>query len=431
MKRGKKIGFWYSTSVVVGNMMGAGIFLLPVSLASYGGIGILGWICASAGAILLSFLFGALSKEAPDTIGGPYVFSRIGLGDFAGFLVAWGYWIAIWATNAAIAVALVGYLEVFIPALSHPLAAIGTGLGFIWAFTWINSRPLRTVVQVQLITTILKVIPIFLLGVVGIFFIDWDYFLPFNLSEESTLSAITSTTTLTLFAYLGMESAGIISAETEDAARTVNKSTVVGTSIAVVIYLTSAIAVAGLVSPDELIHSSAPFADAAYAFLGDTAKYVVAGCAVIATMGALNGWILLQGRIPQAAAQDNLFPALFGQVNKSSSPIIGIIISSILASLLMMINYSKSLAETFTFMITLSTLSCLIPYLFSSASYIIIQFNKGHTAMTKMMWVAILSFCFCIWVTIGCGQEIVFYGFLLLLAGMPFYVWLKRKSVDR
>lgn len=410
-------------------MIGAGVFLLPVSLAAYGGVGILGWICASIGAILLSFMFGALSKEAPYTLGGPYIFSRLGLGDFAGFLVAWGYWIAIWATNAAIAVALVGYFEVFIPVLQNPLPAILTGLSFIWLFSWINSKPLKTVASVQLITTILKVFPLLLIGIVGIFFMNWDYLRPFNRSDEPLLSAITSTTTLTLFAYLGMESAGIISAETENADTVVNKSTIVGTLIAVVVYLISAIAIAGLIPPEELVRSSAPFADAAQAFLGDTAKYVIAACAVFATMGALNGWILLQGRIPLAAAQDDLFPRLFGRINQHGSPILGIVCSSVLASMLMILNYSKSLADTFTFMITLSTLSCVIPYLFSAASYLIIRFRKGDLGLSKMMWASILSFIFCIWITIGCGQEVVFYGFLLLLAGMPFYVWLKRKAL--
>jgi len=424
-----KIGFWASTSVVVGNMIGAGVFMLPISIASYGGVGILGWICASIGAILLAIMFGALSQEAPDTLGGPYIFSRLGLGDFAAFLVAWGYWIAIWATNAAIAVALVGYLEVFFPFLHDPLPAILTGLAFIWLFSWINSKPLETVASVQMITSILKVVPLLLIGIVGLAFVDWSYFVPFNRSDEPLWSAITSTTTLTLFAYLGMESAGIISEETQDSDIIVNKSTIAGTLITVVVYLTSAIAIAGLIPTEQLINSSAPFADAAEAFMGPIAKYFIAGCAVIATMGALNGWILLQGRIPLAAARDKLFPRIFGDVNIHGSPVMGILCSSVLASALMILNYSKSLADTFTFMITLSTLACLIPYLFSAASYMIIRFNTGQVKLTKMMWISMLSFCFCIWVVIGCGAEIVFYGFILLLAGMPFYVWLMRNRL--
>ncbi len=423
----RKIGLFGSTSVVVGNMIGSGIFLLPASLAIYGGIGIIGWICSAAGAILLSFMFAKLGEYVPDSIGGPYVFSRIGLGDFAGFLVAWGYWLAIWSTNAAIAVALVGYLKVFFPILDTSITlAVGTGLGFLWLFTWINSKPLKTVASVQIITTILKVIPILLIGLVGLFYMNLDHFAPFNASEESNFSAITNAVTLTLFAFLGMESAVIVSGDTKDAKNTVKKSTIYGTLITVVIYIVCAVAILGIVPPEVLAQSNAPFADAAEIFIGPSARYVVAGCAVIATMGALNGWILLQGRIPMAAAQDKLFPTIFGKMNNNGSPIIGIIMSSVLASGLMVVSFSESLLDAFTFMIMLSTLSTIIPYIFSAASLAILSFQNEGRKISKNVILAFATFVFCLWVVYGCGQEIVFYGFFLLMLGIPFYVFLKR-----
>ena len=425
----QKIGLLGSTSVVVGNMIGSGIFLLPASLAIYGGIGIIGWICSALGAILLSLMFAELGQYAPDTIGGPYVFSRMGLGDFAGFLVAWGYWIAIWSTNAAIAVALVGYLKVFFPILdsSVPLA-VGTGLGFLWLFTWINSKPLKTVASVQIITTILKVVPLFLIGLVGFFYINWDHFTPFNLSEESNFTAITNSATLTLFAFLGMESAVIVSGDTKDAKDTVRKSTIIGTLITIVVYLLSAVAIMGIIPPESLVKSNAPFADAAEIFIGPSARYVIAGCAVIATLGALNGWILLQGRIPMAAAIDDLFPRVFAKENDNGSPFIGIVLSSILASVLMVFSFADSLVEAFTFMITLSTLSTIIPYLFSAGSLAIIGFQSEGPQISKKIVLASVTFAFCLWLLYGCGQEIVFYGFFLLMLGIPFYAYLKRRT---
>ena len=107
-----KIGLLTTTSLVIGNMIASGIFLLPAALANYGGIGLLGWVGSSAGAIALAILFSNLSKLIPNAIGGPYAFTRTGLGDFAAFLVAWGYWISIWSTNAAIAVTFVSYSTV-------------------------------------------------------------------------------------------------------------------------------------------------------------------------------------------------------------------------------------------------------------------------------------------------------------------------------
>lgn len=409
--------------MVVGNMIGSGIFLLPASLALYGPVGIVGWICAAIGAILLSLLFGHLAKYAPDKAGGPYAFSLLGLGDFAAFLVAWGYWIAIWATNAAIAVALVGYLSVFFPVLSDsvPLSII-VGLGFIWLFSYINTKPIKTVASVQVVTAVLKVIPILALGVIGIFYLETSHFEVFNLSEESMLGAITSTAALTLFAFLGMESAGIVSSDTEDAAKTVKRSTMIGTSVTVIAYMMSSIAIMGLIPADVLSESTAPFAEAGQKLWGPSARYMIAACAVCATIGALNGWILLQGRIPMAAASDHLMPSVFGKVNKHGAPVRGIIISSLLASVLMLLNYSKSLVEAFTFMMMLSTLSCLIPYLFSALSFIILKKKEGGTLLDPMIWVASICFVFCVWIVYGCGQEVVFYGFLLLLAGMPVYI---------
>jgi APA family basic amino acid/polyamine antiporter len=422
----KQIGFWAGTALVVGNMVGSGVFLLPATLAFYGGISLIGWICASVGSILLALVFGKLAQLSPNSNGGPYAYTRAGLGEFPGFLVAWGYWISIWCTNAAIAVALVGYLKVFFPVLgTSPIAAVITGLCFIWLFTWINSKNLKTVGIVQLITTIIKVIPILLIGFVGVFYLKSDHFLPFNNSGESNWSAITATTTLALFAFLGMESATIPGGRMKQ--KTIKRATIMGTSFTIILYLLSAIAIMGLIPPESLSKSSAPFADAAQLFWGDAGRYIVALGAIIATMGALNGWILIQGQIPMAASQDKLFPKIFGKTNSNQSPILGIVISSLLVSALMMLNYSKSFVEAFTFMMKLSTLSVLTPYLFSTACLALLLFEKRSKGYVTYLGIAFLAFCFSMWIIVGCGYETVFWGFFLLMMGIPFYVWLRKK----
>ncbi|MEM8485334.1 MAG: amino acid permease [Bacteroidota bacterium] len=424
----KKIGFWPSTALVVGNMIGSGIFLLPASLALYGGISLLGWLVAAGGAMLLAVVFGNLGRYAPDATGGPYAYTKISLGEFPAFLVAWGYWISIWSTNAAITVALVGYLAVFFPVLSiNPMAAILTGLCFIWLITWVNTKSLQTVGVVQLTTTVLKVVPIFLIGLLGLFYLKGAGTFPvFNLSGESNISALTATVTLTFFAFLGVESATIPSANIKDAARTVKKATVVGTVVAIVAYVLSSAVIMALIPAETLANSSAPFADAAAVMWGESARKLVALGAVISTLGALNGWILIQGQIPMAAATDKLFPKVFGKQNKSGAPAVGIVLSSILVSVLMMTNYHKSLVEAFTFMMLLSTLSVLTPYLFSIASYGLMVFEKEEEGKKGKLIVALLAFCFSMWIVIGCGHEVVFLGFILLMMGIPFYVWLRR-----
>ena len=410
-------------------MVGSGIFLIPASLAIYGGISLIGWICASIGAICLSIVFGNLGKIAPNTSGGPYAYTRLGLGNFPGYLVAWGYWVSIWCTNAAIAVALVGYLEVFLPILGeNTMLAITTGLGFIWFFSWINSKPIKTIAIVQVVTTILKVIPILLIGCIGVFYLEADHFIPFNLSQESSFTAISATTTITLFAFLGMESATIPSSNIENASQTIKRSTLAGTAFTILIYLSSAIAVMGIVPADILAKSTAPFADAAALFWGSAARYIVAGGAVLATLGALNGWILIQGQIPMAAAQDQIFPRIFGKTNRHNSPVIGIVLSSILASIVMGLNFSESLVQVFTFMMNLSTLSVLTPYLLSAISLILLLKRKNDRKRRWPSVIALLSIIFCGWVIYGSGGEVLLWGVILLLVGIPFYFTLKPKN---
>jgi APA family basic amino acid/polyamine antiporter len=427
----KKLGFWQSTSLVVGNMIGSGIFLLPASLAIYGGISLLGWIISATGALLLASVFGNLARRLPHLNGGPYAYTKVSLDSFPAFLVAWSYWVSIWSANAAIAVALVSYLGVFFPVLNvNPIAAIITGLSFIWLLSWLNSQKITTVGFVQLITTILKLSPIILIGFVGIFYISSDNLPSLNLTSTTNFSALTATITLTFFAFLGMECATIPASGTDNPETTIKKATTTGTIIAVAVYILSSIAIMGLIPAEILAKSNAPFADAAELFWGSAAKYIVAAGAAISTLGALNGWILIQGQIPMAAAHDNLFPKIFGKLNKNGAPTAGIVISSIFVSVLMVLNYSKGLVEAFTFMIMLSTLSVILPYLFSTASFAILLYKENKKLITKHQLTAFLAFCFSMWVIVGSGHEVVFWGFILLMAGIPFYVLIKRNSED-
>ena len=172
--------------------------------------------------------------------------------------------------------------------------------------------------------------------------------------------------------------------------------------------------------------STAPFADAASLFWGQASGKIVAAGAIVATLGALNGWILIQGQIPMAAAQDRLFPTLFLKTNINRAPIFGIILSSSLASIVMILRFSESLVNTFTFMMNLSTLSVLTPYLLSSISLILLLKRK-QAATNASIFVAVLAILFCIWVIFGSGTEVLFWGILLLLIGIPFYFSFNQK----
>lgn len=433
-KESRKIGFLTATSLVVGNMIGAGIFVLPATLASYGSISLLGWVFTAAGALVLAKIFSNLSKIIVNKSGGPYVYSKEGFGDFIGFLVAWGYWISIWVSNGAIAIAIVGALSFFFPILeSNSLYAVLLGLSMIWFFTWINSRGIKESGKFQLITTVLKILPLLFVILVGIFFFDAAYFPDFNLTGNTHWATIPVVATLTLYAFLGVESATIPAENIKNPEKTVPRATMLGTIIVTSLYILGTVVLFGLLPVDALKNSPAPFAEAAKLFGGEYAGYFVAAGAAISGIGALNGWILITGQIPMATAKDKLFPRFFKKENKHGAPALGLIVGGLLSSFVMLMNYTEGLVEQFEFMILLTTLTCLVPYLFTAAAYILIQIDRKLNTKRKVSTItlAILGFAYSLWAIYGAGHETVFYGFILLLLGIPFYVLMKWKDKNQ
>lgn len=427
----KKLGLWMCTALVMGNMIGSGIFLLPASLGSFGGISMVGWLISAAGSLVLASVFARLSRNVRNA-GGPYAFTREGFGDFAGFLVAWGYWIAAWTTNAAIAVAFVSYLSLFFPALKeHNMLAAGIGLGTIWILTWVNVRGVHSAGIVQLVTTILKYLPLAAIAFIGIFYLHPEHFEPFNASGKSNLSAITATVALTLWAFLGFESGSVPSDDVENPRETMPRAIIFGTIATAIVYILGTAAVMGVIPSAELAKSNAPFADAARVMWGPWAAYVIGFGAVVSCFGCLNGWILLQGQVARAAARDGLFPKAFARMSARGTPAFALIFSSVLVSALMCMNYSKSLVEQFTFILLLATLNTLVPYLFCALSTIMICIRDPSRASEFERTTAVLGvlgFIYSMWAIAGAGEQIVYWGFLLLMAGVPIYVWLQWRQ---
>ncbi len=425
----KALGLWTCTALVVGNMIGSGIFLLPAALAVYGGISLLGWLFTAAGAWMLALLFAGFARTLPRA-GGPYAYSRAGFGDFAGFLVAWGYYISLLTGNAAIAVAMVSYASVFWPVLTSSQAAGAvTAIGVIFVLTAVNVRGVREAGIVQLVTTILKVTPLIAVTIFGLWQLEPEHFSPLNLSEESTFGAITATAALTLWAFLGLESATVPADDVTDANKTIPRATLLGTLIATLIYILATVAVMGLVSPADLANSDAPFADAASRMWGRWGALAVAAGAAVSCFGALNGWILNTGQIPAAAARDGVFPKRFARLSKFGTPAASLLFSAVLVCLLIAANYTRGLVGLFTFAILLSTTTVLIPYVFSAVAQVIVALRDGAVPpgrnLFRTVLVSILAFAYSVWAIAGAGKEAVYWGFILLLAGLPVYAWMQ------
>ena len=425
----RTMGLTMATALVIGNMVGSGVFLLPAALAGVAGpVSIIGWVFTGVGAMLLALVFARLGRTFPRT-GGPYAYSRRAFGDFIGFQTAWGYWIAAWAGNAAIAVAFVGYLAVFWGDLgSNNLLAAVVGIAVIWLLTLVNIAGARETGTVQVVTTVLKFVPLAIIGVVGLFFIDGDNLTPF--APEGTWSAVSAAAPLTLWAFIGLESATVAAGEVKDPERNIPRATIIGTLAATLVYILTTVAVMGVVPQGELAASSSPFALAAAEMFGGGWDKIIALVAMVATFGALNGWIMLQGRVPLAAAEDGLFPAPFAKVHgERKTPVFGLVVSSVLVSGLMLMNYAEGLVEAFTFIILLATLTTLVPYAYSAAAQAYLYLTEpelfDRRNFVRDVAIAALAFAYSVWAITGSGKDIIAKGFVLLLAGIPIYIAMK------
>jgi len=414
-----------AAALVVGNMIGSGVFLLPSALAAYGGISLLGWLFTSTGAVVLALLFARLARLVPRS-GGPYAYTRAAFGDFAGFLVAWGYWISIVVANGAIAVAMTSYLSYFVPAVGeNRILATGIAVGTVWVLTAVNVSGARNAGGVQVLTTALKVAPLLALGLFGLLQLEPSHFRPFNLSGGSPFGAVTAAATLTLWAFLGFESATVPAEEVRNPARTIPRATVAGTVFAALVYIVSTIGVMGVIAPADLAVSGAPFGDAARALWGSWAGALVSAGAVISCFGALNGWILLQGRVPYAAARDAIFPAAFGRLSSRGTPATALVLSSVLVTALLLLNASEALVSQFEFLVLLATLTALFPYALCAVAEPILRFRDPDRASVArpraLPWLALLGFAYSLWAIAGAGMPTVYWGFLLLMLGVPVY----------
>ena len=424
----RALGLWMCTALVMGNMIGSGVFLLPASLAPYGYNALFGWGLTIAGGLCLAFVFARLARALPAG-GGPYAYTREAFGPGAAFVVAWSYWISLWVGNAAIATAAISYLGVFVPALNKApgLSALAT-CAVVWLFTAVNLRGARLAGEVQLVTTVLKLLPlvaVVALAAIVIARTGGSTLAPFHAAEIS-LSGVTASATLTLWALLGLESATAPVGKVIDPERTVPRATLLGTVGTGLIYVVVCSAVVLLLPAKETAASSAPLADFVARYWGNGARQWLALFAAISALGALNGWILVQGEMPYAMAKDGVFPAWMARTTKSGAPIMAHLVSSGLLTVMVLLNYAKSAAELFTFVILLATSASLVMYLISALAALKLMRGGKLEPSRALIPVAIAAALYSLWAIVGAGLQAAAWGLVLLLAGVPVYLLMER-----
>ncbi|MGK9462399.1 amino acid permease [Streptomyces sp. G6] len=424
-RHARRFGLPVATALVMGNIIGGGIFLLPASVAPFGTISLLAFGVLTVGAIALALVFGRLAQRDPRT-GGPYVYAREAFGDFAGFLAAWAYWITTWVSNAALAVAAVGYLDVLIPVGDHRWTACLAALVIQWLPALANFAGTRYVGAVQLVATVLKFAPLLLVAVGGLFFFDADNLGPFNATGGSGIGAVSAAAAILLFSYLGVESAAVSAGEVKDPRRTVGRATVIGTAGAALVYLLGTLSVFGTVAHDRLVDSTAPFSDAVNAMFGGAwGGWAVALAALVSMTGCLNGWTLLSAQTPYAAAKDGLFPAAFAR-KRRGVPTVGVGVTVVLASLLTVYNYTAGSAKVFEILVLVTTFTATVPYLLATAAQLFhLLSGQGEkvdrTRLVRDGVIAAVAAAFSLWLVAGAGYAAVYQGVLFLFAGVLVY----------
>jgi len=415
----RALGLWMLIALVIGNIIGSGVFVLPAALAPFGAASLLGWGISLGGALMLALVYARLSQIIPNH-GGAYAYARRAFGDRVGFIVAWSYWVCVWSANAAIAVAFAGSLgSVWPAATATPLRGALCALGALWICTSISLAGVREAGRTAIVLTLLKLVPLVVFGLLGLGWVHASAFEPFNSSDQPLVSVASSVAALTLWAFLGLESATVPTDVVIDPQRTVPRATIIGVTIAGLATMLACTVVIGMLPADVLHTSAAPMAEAARRTWGAWAGMSIGVIATVSCFGALNGWVLLQAQTTLAAAEDGLFPAAFARLDKRGTPWIGLLVSSILASALIASNYSRTLVALFTFTILLSTAATLIPYLVTVLAW----WRIDHAARPWRRVIALGALAFSVWALIGTGAETLLWGGVLLLAGLPIYLW--------
>lgn len=427
--RRRKLGFWMCVALVVGNMIGSGAFLLPRDLGPLGWNSVYGWLVTIAGSLCLVVVLTRLARGRAGTCG-PFSYPAAAFGPGVGFVVAWSYWISIWVTNATLAVAVVRNLAYLDPGFAAPALGASIAIGVVWLFTIVNCLGVRTAGSVQVLTVLLKLLPLFGAILLGIWLLGSGEAAPApHDSVPISLVGINAAGAITLFAMLGFESAMAAGERVDNPDRNVPRATIYGTAITGLIYLLACSAVTLLLPAALLAESQAPFALFFGEYISPQAGALVALFAAIAALGAINGFVLLQGELPLSMVRSGLLPRWFGAENSREAPYRIHILSSALATILILLNYSRGLADLFQFMALVTTSVTIIFYVAGALAALKLAATGRIETSRAFVAVALAGLVYSLWALYGAGIEASLWSVGMTLIGWPLY--LLMRAVNR
>ncbi len=436
-QKARALGLTSATGLVIGSIIGTGVFTMPAVLASAGTVSLLVLAVIAVGAMLLATLFGQLTRRVPNADGGLYAYARHEFGDFAGYLTGWCYWIQAWAGNAAIVSAWVFYVDALFGIHPSGIGNWGIALAGLWIPAAINLAGVRQMAWFQNLTVALKFLPLLFVAVVGWFFIKSGNFGAFNASGGSLYSAIGIAAGVALFSFIGVEVAAITAKRVHDPRKNVGRASLLGTAASAILYLLASAAVMGLVPHHDLVNNGAPFVNAFETVFsqGAWAGKLVAGLAVASGIGALNGWTLVTAEVSRAVAADGLFPRAFAWTDRKDSAWFSIVLAAVLPSLLLLWSYTTATGLTvFTDLVDLTVVTVAIPYLFSACAQLTYLVSRNRKVsgwlLGRDLVIAGAAVLFSMWVTFAAGYAAVYQALVIVLAGVVLYAFIaaRRRS---
>ena len=429
----KEIGLFTATALVISNMVGAGILMLPTTLAQVAGPGstIIAWILTGIGALVMALHLLILDKIPKN--GGVYEYSRMAYGNFGGFLTAWLYWNGSWIGNASMYIVATTYLGAVFPSLlANPIVSFIFASGLLWICTYINIRGTKFAGRITAGLTVFKILLFGSFVVIA--------FMGFNKSNLTPmfptgkgLETIPIAAGITLWAFMGLETAAVTGGEIKNPEKNIKRSTILGMLISTFLYLIISISAMGAMNQNDLANSTAPITDIISKVLNLGNLSIISVFISISVLGTSLGWLLSTARVSFAAGEDGVFPKIFARIHpKYGTPHISLIINSIMVNIILIMNFTEGLSGAYSFIVLLATLSYLPVYGFTAIAEIILMSRGKRRASVKnytlLVIRALIAFAFSIWGIISSGAETVMYGFILTMLAVPIYGYMKLKG---
>lgn len=431
----RELGFFMTVAIVVGQMVGSGIYMTPQGLAELANprAAILAMFITGMGSLFLALSFSRLSNRGAVT-GSAVVYTQQAFGDMPAFWVGWSYWCGCWTANGAIAVAAVNYASYFFPVLAtNRVMQLIAVLAIIWFYTLLNIKGVKAAGAFNLALTIIKLLPILIFLIIAFLNFDAANLNTVSRPEVSGLQVLPAAVAYCLWSYLGFEGATITAGEVKDRSY-VSKATVLSTFFVMMLYIVLIALAAGTMTQAELAASPSPLADSMRSITGGywAGAFISVGGSLSA-FGCIGAWILSAGRISFSLAELKLLPQVFGTIDKNSgAPIGSLLINGILMTIVMIFGILNATGNVYNFLVMLSVMSFLVFYLFGAASDLYLSGKEikafGFMNFIKASVISLIAFVYSVYTIYGSGAEYVLYGFLLLVVGIPFYVYVKLKD---